>query len=726
MKKRGYGFAFLRKKVLLKKRKAQAMLFGILGVLLLIAGVVLFSSNVAKSGETIADVYKKETVPIEFDPVKNYVQGCISEVAEEGLRMAGQHGGYITFEDPDINPVQLITTLDATESEGVVFSPGSGLKIPYWWYLESENDCSGSCQFASRKPDLRDTPNSIEKQLERYIQKNIESCLDGFRIFREQGFKVGSTGEPEVDVLINERDTTVLLDYPVEASKESTIRMSKYYSALDVNLDKIYSMGEILVSLEQENKFLEKLLFNMIVAFSSVNGNKLPPISETTFELASSKRWQKSDVKEKVTGMLTSYIGLIRVLGTANYQRYIFEDDVIKQRVYDMFTIPLNDFYYSDLDVSFSYLDFWPIYFDLNCNGNICGPETVTFPVFDIIGINKFIFKYDVSFPALVEIRDKKAFNGKGYDFRFFIESNLRDNKPLSTDFDPIAVSGASGATMLCDENLRNSAEVTLVVEDSVTRSRLEDVLVLYGVAGESCFIGTTDDSGTLKTRFPAGTAGGSVTLHKENYLRRYELFDAGGTPESLSLDLDPLIEKNIVLKKKKVVKSGDSWRFEDAAHDIDPNERAMITLVRESSQDTGEYITTRQIMGDDDELVKMNLAPGDYNVDIFMSNYNAIIIPEEHVHEDGGLFGEDVDYDLPGMVFDEENPFPSGGLNLNVSFTRRDLARSDTIVFYVINVDLEGVSQNNRKLEDLDQINKYDEYSGIYGSSLQPTFENR
>jgi hypothetical protein len=83
----------------------------------------------------------------------------------------------------------------------------------------------------------------------------------------------------------------------------------------------------------------------------------------------------------------------------------------------------------------------------------------------------------------------------------------------------------------------------------------------------------------------------------------------------------------------------------------------------------------------------------------------------------------------LPKIDFGEQSTpgnekFPSGGLKLNLTFDSQDLEKYDTIVLYAVNVDIASVPEQNRVIEDTDQIIKVEEYSKTYQLALQPAFQ--
>src|SRR3989344_5423225 len=125
----------------------------------------------------------------------------------------GKQGGYISLTDKTLSKESFIITQNPTDSDAVSFTSDSDLDIPYWWYLKSANNCQGDCKYASKRPELSKTDNSIEKQLERYIDLKFKDCLNDFEPFIEQGFKVTEIGKIKSDVVIGSNDVVVVVDY---------------------------------------------------------------------------------------------------------------------------------------------------------------------------------------------------------------------------------------------------------------------------------------------------------------------------------------------------------------------------------------------------------------------------------------------------------------------------------------------------------------------------------
>src|SRR3989338_778732 len=438
------------------------------------------------------------------------------------------------------------------------------------------------------------------------------------------------------------------------------------------------------------------------------------------FEFGGTTSWRKSEVKEKITNILASYIPLFQVDNTKNFNRNFYASG-LKQRLYDSMIVPVADQKYNNLDVTLNYLDFWPVYFNINCNGEICQPESASSNLLAFIGLQRYEFVYDISFPALVEIFDENALNGRGYKFNFFLEANVRNNKELESEFIPLQAADIPAASFLCDLGNRNSADVIIKAFDALDSKPLKDVSVALSVAGESCYIGSTNENGTLTAKFPAGTAGAVVSLLKPDYISKSLLFDASYDRElSVEAELDPVKEKKVAIKKKLIEKTSRGWEFTNKISDLKPDEEAFVTLTRLSPVAEEDFDAVASVKGANEEQIR--LAPGKYEVSISTFLREDIRIPEKKVKKRTGLFSVE-EFTIPGINFDRQNPYPSGGLRINVTITKEDMKKG-TITFFAVSPAMENVPEQQRSIDDLNQAAKIEEYSRVFAPLLKPVFQ--
>ena len=699
----------------------------ILGLLIVIGGAIFFyaTKNAQKPFEPQIKI-SQEQIPVQFVDIKKYAEDCAYSAAAEGLKIIGKQGGYISLTNRTLSKEPFNIRPEPTESDAVIFSQDSELRIPYWWYMKSANSCTQNCQFSSKRPELKDSDNSMQKQLERFVTPKFQECINNFETFRQQGFKITSDSEIKTDVLINSEDVSVNVNYPITIEYGSSkSQLSQFSATLPVNLNRVYELATKITNLEIEHHYLEKQVLNSIVAFSGTDSSKLPPISDMQFSFGSSVGWQKSDVKNKITGLLSSYIPLFQAEGTYNYDRNAFGSE-LKQRLYDATIIPLANSSFNNYAAYFTYLDFWPAYFNLNCNGERCIPSSTMIPLISF-GVQNYKFAYDLSFPVLVEVQDPYAFNNKGYSFYFFLEGNIRGNRPMGDNFTRLSLLPPSERSQLCD--LKTSANVTAKISDSVTGKPVDGAQIIYSLIEESCFIGSTGNDGILNEKFPIG-AGGAVSLIKDGYIGKAIEFDANiDSEKTINAKMSPVYTKNIVVRKKSVVKTPAGWKFFDTPSDLNEKESAIVTLTRINKDDEIDFSSGAAYAGQQNESSQIELAPGDYTADATLVLNDRIIIPEREKCVDViGPFYEKCynisKIDFGGSALSGSERFPEGGLKLNFTITPQDLQSRKTIVIYAVSIDIAGVPEKDRVIEDLEQMEKIESYAATYDLALQPGFE--
>src|SRR3990167_4941783 len=114
-----------------KQKKGQISIFIIMGIIILVIGSIFvyqkYSINKSTSEDDVAFV--SQEVPLQFQPVYAYVENCLISTSLDALEIIGEQGGYIDYGDFGFSE-----SIDPTNSDLVEFSPGSDLKVPYWYH----------------------------------------------------------------------------------------------------------------------------------------------------------------------------------------------------------------------------------------------------------------------------------------------------------------------------------------------------------------------------------------------------------------------------------------------------------------------------------------------------------------------------------------------------------------------------------------------------------------
>ncbi len=715
---------------MLRGKKAQVTYYIIAGVILLfiVAFVIYLMSRPAK--DILREIPSVSVLSSEKKPIADLITSCIAEVSEDGLRRLGDKGGYINSSGLNYNP------LDPTEANAVQLS--GDLIVPYWHYLESPNDCT-NCVFNSKKPELFKSrgKNSIEEQLNNFIDNNLKDCIN-FDTLKSQGYKITEKSPPKTDTIIS-RDAVA---FKVELPLEFEINGIKYsvgecpecflYKS-DLNLFEIYDFATKLSDWVAQQNSLEILNKRAISYYSGLNKN-IPP-SELEFGSAAPKYWLKSNVKEEITSLLTQFIPMMQVGGTANYH-YITAPENTDQELYEQlfnrdFYIPLNTTH-SDLEASFSYLS-WKPYFDMNCKGELCKPDSINNNFIFNFGINRYSFSYDLSYPALVRIKAPSAFNAKGYNFQFFLESNMRKNNPLKSNV-ALTQNYVSRETNFCDPIKYTSGNISIKIKDKLNSAPI-NAEINYLCGNDNCMIGSTIN-GSLNSKFPRCT-GGILSISKNNYQTLQTNLDIVNDKQtSINLELQPIIKINTTIKKwmlepgtRSISKKGADveWTLNTNKNFAPNNEEYIIISLNKKKENTLDTDFSTVLDFKPGETSKeISLVPGTYTVKItafIKPSQQLKIPPHERSIEYRTWYGKKKEekYKIPTeeIIFNNEKGYLSG--NAEYIWKTPKLDRNKKIEFSYFGFDLSNIDENNRVIEDLNTVNLFSEYSKTHEYLTSP-----
>jgi hypothetical protein len=706
---------YCKKRISMTGRKGQITVFIVLGIVILIS--VLGYLFLIRSSEELAEreIPVIKEVPLELRPINNYIEWCIEEIGVSGLKRLGEQGGYI---DPR-GLGMTVNSMNPTESDAVEFFPGVDMAVPYWFHMRSANTCAGMCAFAYGMPNLYRNQGepSVEGQLDEFLEDNLESCLQDWEYFKEQGYSVDVRGSLDVSTLVLEREVGFYVKYPLRFTREGTTHeIDEFLVRVPLNMKSIFEQAMLVTNLQAEYNYVEKQVLNLLVGFSGVNSDRLPPMAASDFGIGPGVVWSKTQVKELVVQMLSSYIQAMQVWGSRDYHAVELGGDELSEGLFNSGMLVYSDENDPMLSVGFNYLDVWPVYFDLNCQGEVCRPETVGATVILPIGIQRYNFLYDLSYPVLVSISDPEALDMKGYEFQFMLEGNIRDNAPLNGSYVPLVSAIGVEESMLCDADKRNSGPVALRARDAASGELLDGVEVMYSCAEESCPMGASSE-GVLETQFPV-CLGGIVSFIKEGYLGKAQWLSTELEEEQeVEVSLYPLNTLEMEVEKFKVVKSG-GWSVRSNPVMLDDRETATITLERVGELGDEAHSVTLQYTNDE-APVEVSLAPGTYRITAqVLLDDTVTFLPDERC--EGSWWHEEC-FNIPEEPVHIE-PFPSGGLEAEYTFTLDEVQR-DRMTLYVINPDVAGIPIGNRVIEDMEQAGKVAEYSAAYKNMLRPKF---
>lgn len=741
----------IKKGVIMKK--GQVSFFIIIALILLIfAGIFIYYTYVPSAEEAAELTEFLEQVPDEFQPVYSYVQKCLYDTAVIGLEEIGRHGGYISADEI----TSTYNSMEPTESDGLrVFPDNPMTTIPYWYYFRSDNDCRTGCSCGSMKPQLNKQygADSVESRMDDFIETYLDACLRDFNVFRAQGMDI-SAGNPEADLVVRQNDIEVNLKYPISMKREDTkAKIEEFYVTIPINLRRIYELADQLAQTEQKWNYLERWTQELVeVASFGPDEEGLPPTIAFTFDPGKTPVfWSKTESKKfLVDNILTPNIPLFQVWGTGNYQD--------RKGIYQKTTIPVesptNTSYY-DLFVNFEYLPLWPVFYDITgrgISGEIIGPEKGFVSYFSFLGIHRYTYYHDISYPVKIDIYDPYALDNKGYHFIFAMEANIRDNKPLNCSGEGRDYFAPPTLSLMCDYG-QGCANVTIVAVDEITGQPVEDVILLYGAGGETCTVGVTKNDSNLgfanaQVSLPQCLGGGcTFTASKYGYISspvniaaRCDISSSCSAPrvlcpgEAMIVNISRQKQINITVMKKPMLKGlipladtlMEKWQFRNEAKPLLPNERAIVSLQKIKSSEHEEDFNSMVMVDGSNPTAEIfpGLVPGKYKVSISLlydlpdvSGRKSVVFKSVEECTEGGIFTDEECFTFGPYSFN--NTIVEGGAEYNLTLTKDDL-KYDKILFFAISVP-DSSSFNQLDFHDMELFGKTEELSNKYNAEIQP-----
>lgn len=516
-------------------KRSQMTVFAIIGLLLVLSGSLVYYLK----GITVEPVLLDDN---EMDEISLFVSECLYEVGADAVTRVGFGAGYITPETDS----KLISDLDPFSSDSLSLF-GGNMVLPYWLY---QNDIGID---KSRMPPLEDdgfSDDSIQNQIETYVERNINTCLRDFKDFNDRGVGVETPEDPDVVVSFTDSKVLFTLNYPVEINKNKTVvKHTTFKSEVSVRLKRVYELAKEVAEHELENVFMEKILQDLIVSYSRVDSDYLPPMyggMELT-SCADREMWLTMDVKENMRDMLMGNIPYIKVRNS-DFERIIFTEEdyaddkerAMAQGVMDRFSVIVSNKTYPYIKSDFTFMGDFPLEVDFGGAG-VLEPKSYEVNMFVAnYCFFEYKFYYNVKFPVLVTLYDAKSkVKGKdGFMFQFPMVVVMKDNFPRMRvgDF-KTSSAPKKEPSYQCHENQRISGDVTVNVVDDMNNP-IRNAYVQFNCGPEyvetyddngtlinmtqfakKCFIGKTGHDGVLKTKLPPCLGGGVLTVKAQDHV---------------------------------------------------------------------------------------------------------------------------------------------------------------------------------------------------------------
>ncbi len=635
-------------------KKGQITVFIIIGLLVLftIAAIIYVQYR-----------FKPE-FELSSDPVTAYIQQCLVDITKEAVVLAGQSGGDM-YQDQLTTQEKDLLKLAPFNSNMIILG---NQQLPYWYY--QQNDGIDRIAIPELERQVKGD-NSIQSQMELYIEEKMPLCLDDFKALAGMGVK--PLGNLSISTVITADTVEITAQYPLEINQGGIITTQNSFSAvLSSSLKRTYSLAREIAEKELNSLFLEQTTRNLLSSYGQVEKNYLPPMAGgLRFETCANRVfWFYPDVKNDVQQMLAANIPYIHVANT-NFGKVVIDskkepDDKrreLRQAIFDSFIQqPENN--YDDLIVTFNYQPNYPLdlAFGNNVGYGIIQPDAFEMNiVIANLCMFEYSFLYNLKYPVLVSVIDPETpIDGSAYVFQFPLQVILKNNYPRIKLNDVlrqqyVIPETSEEPSYQCNPEQRLSAESTVTVNDP-KGAPVENAVVTfqcgpsyvyeYDVNGtlatvhqfaETCFMGTTDSNGEYTAAYPPCIGGGILTIKHPNYLEKSVATGDIMQGESFEkqIILDKVYTRQLSIKKYFVAPPAETNEEGIGVHmdennniiacninleakEFQPYETALVTLTK-LDLENGVLNSMPIVAYNGSDDITIDIAAGEYYVDIML-----------------------------------------------------------------------------------------------------------
>src|SRR3989338_3827811 len=481
-------------------KKGQVTIYIIIGIVILAVIVAVFAFR----SQLLASTFNRQQqnlnlLPIEIRPVKENINSGVYETAKQGIILVGQQGGYYNIPKDEL-PRSIINPF----SNSLEILRGD--EVAYWYYTTS----NGIEKITI--PSKED----IEKEIQYYINDNLQDCLENLTNFEDKGYEINEDGIVESKVTIGPENVDVDVKYDVE--------VAYWYYTTSNGIEKITIPSKEDIEKEIQyyiNDNLQDCLENL-TNFED-NGYEINEDGIVESKVTIGPENVDVDVKYDVE---VNYKGVSRKL-----DEHFAKIDVRLGMIYDA----ARDIVDEELKNSFfenKTLNYLTIYDEIPYYGQSldCSPK-----VWFKEDVDNNI-KNDIKYPMLTSLTDNNAFDNEGFIFQYANQVVIEKNQARKNNYDLESLKDTS--IRICE----NKQYKTLVrILDDESGNEL-DGNVKFGCGGAIC-----DYGGERDIRLPP-CINAEIIGTSEGYADNSVIANTNGEGE-ITIDLKRKYELNLKIK---------------------------------------------------------------------------------------------------------------------------------------------------------------------------------
>jgi len=579
----------------MRNKKSQITLFIILGIVVLVGvATVVYIRSTIEEGKTEPLLLRQEVRYEGEQEIRSFVDSCLKPIVLQGLEIQRLQGGYIEIP----SNIDKLIAKDKEENKQIkivdnsrtvmIDARGQGNEAPFW-----------ITKYGIVVPSKR----FMEIQLENYVKKELDKCVDDFKQFQDMGYVI--TKGPVTTNASFAKTIWVRAVLPLKVKIHNIeYEISDFNTEVPINMELIYNITSNLALYEEAYAYLEHHSLDLIEKYSWRGGTKeephyLPPkrFTDTGFT-CDETTWTLQEVKNKLKNNYNQNFQYLKIANT-NFEKEI-RTDPIEQGVFDSYIKEYFTENYPTIHADFIYDPDW--FFNLDVlpkSGNTIKPDRTTasgIPMMPLLCTLKYRFNYFYDFPVLLKVKDDKSAKINIPSNTFEKEAGYEFHIPLWVYICGNQIRECAGRvrsyqvndttieeTAFCKDEQKLSGNIKINVSEG--SNPLEGVDVYYAGANsmQNCFMGKTNITGTITTKFPF-CSGCSIQFYKEDYPAKKERFDIlDYQDKEVNFRMAPFVNLTVNARLIEIKRFVRSWHETEGFTDANK----MLQLASEYGYDT-------------------------------------------------------------------------------------------------------------------------------------------
>jgi len=210
------------------QKRGQVTVFVMIGlVVIIVIALFFFARNNMGLG-----INPQQFVESRLDPIRDNIKECVDKIVPEAVTSLGKQGG-------DFSPA--------------TYRRYQGQTVKYYCLnIPSEKNCL----------NIMPTLTGIKRNLQEYLQFQINNCVDRSLLKSKYGYKV-TTANPQTAIEFVGQSIEITIDYPITITKGgATVRLNELKRVYnDVPIEDLYATAVDITNALATNGFFDQVIY---------------------------------------------------------------------------------------------------------------------------------------------------------------------------------------------------------------------------------------------------------------------------------------------------------------------------------------------------------------------------------------------------------------------------------------------------------------------------------